>query len=783
MTLHPGIRLTVAIVSISFAVIAVPTSAAMPDQVQLAIDKAQKFLLDHRNKTGTWEEVDTPEIGTDEGLRLDVKGRQWGGLTAISTYALLASGKDWRDKDLAPAIDFLLKANIEGTYSLGMSSQLALFLPPAKTRQLVKFNTGKLGNGLFLPPGGVPAIKWPENVGFYSYWTGSPAGSDQLTFNPNTRNFGSPQERDWYDRSASQYGVLGMWALEQAGGDIPKSYWAIVDTAWKRAQNNDGGWNYRQGDERTASMTAAGIATLFITQDYTLQRNWGDCRGGVKNEYIEHGLEWIDRHIDEAVNGTFYTLYGIERIGAASGRRYFGGKDWFDLGAQYLLSKQHEDGSWSGDRGEIPDTCFALLFLARGRAPLLMNKLQYESQEGRNAVPDVWDERPRDVANLAAWVGKQQESFFNWQVVNFDVPAEQLHDAPILYIAGSRMISMKEEEMKVLRAFIVGGGMIVGNADCNSPAFAAGFMKLGKGLFPKYEFKPTPANDLIWREQFTQFRTKPRVMELSNGVRKLMVLLPDDPARAWQMRNEKSGETSYELGANIFLYATDKQGGSARGAGYFASASATTQSSTQPATRPTRKIQVARLMLGPNPDPEPGGWTRLAKILWRTSKIDLTTKNVTTSNLSGFKIAHLTGTGSFSLDPKSRDALKSFVTSGGTLVIDAAGGDSAFADSMQTELEAMFGAGKLDLLPPDHPLYTKSDLKLEEPYYRRYALDHVADRKHPQLRAISLNNRLAVFFSREDLSAGLVGEEVDGIYGYTPQCATNLMAAILAYVK
>ena len=478
-----------------------------------------------------------------------------------------------------------------------------------------------------------------------------------------------------------------------------------------------------------------------------------------------------------------YTLYGIERIGAASGRRYFGGKDWFDLGAQYLLSKQHEDGSWSGDRGAIPDTCFALLFLARGRAPLLMNKLQYETQEGRNAVPDVWDERPRDVANLAAWVGKQQESFFNWQVVNFDVPAEQLHDAPILYISGSRMVSMKEEEMKVLRAFVEGGGMILGNADCNSAAFAAGFMKLGKELFPKYEFKQTPANDLIWREQFTQIRTKPRVMELSNGVRKFMVLLPDDPARAWQMRNEKSRESSYELGANIFLYATDKQGGSARGASYYASASATTQSSTQPASRPARKIQVARLMLGPNPDPEPGGWTRLAKILWRTSKIDLTTKDVTPARLSGFKIAHLTGTSSFSLDAKSREALKTFVTTGGTLIVDSAGGDSAFADSMQTELEAMFGAGKLELLPPDHPLYTKADLKLEEPYYRRYALDHVADRKHPQLRAITLNNRLAVFFSREDLSAGLVGEEVDGINGYTPQSATTLMAAMVTYVK
>jgi hypothetical protein len=31
-------------------------------------------------------------------------------------------------------------------------------------------------------------------------------------------------------------------------------------------------------------------------------------------------------------------------------------------------------------------------------------------------------------------------------------------------------------------------------------------------------------------------------------------------------------------------------------------------------------------------------------------------------------------------------------------------------------------------------------------------------------------------FSREDLSAGLVGQDFDGILGYTPETATRLMA-------
>ena len=62
-------------------------------------------------------------------------------------------------------------------------------------------------------------------------------------------------------------------------------------------------------------MTAAGVATLFITQDYASTENSGNCKGGVRNEFIERGLSYMDNHIEEAISGNLYTLYGIERIG------------------------------------------------------------------------------------------------------------------------------------------------------------------------------------------------------------------------------------------------------------------------------------------------------------------------------------------------------------------------------------------------------------------------------------------------------------------------------------
>jgi len=45
------------------------------------------------------------------------------------------------------------------------------------------------------------------------------------------------------------------------------------------------------------------------------------------------------------------------------------------------------------------------------------------------------------------------------------------------------------------------------------------------------------------------------------------------------------------------------------------------------------------------------------------------------------------------------------------------------------------------------------------------------------------NGRVGVFYRREDLSACLVGEPVDGILGYTQQTAVQLMRDMILYAE
>ena len=77
-----------------------------------------------------------------------------------------------------------------------------------------------------------------------------------------------------------------------------------------------------------------------------------------------------------------YYQYGVERAGRLSGQRFFGPHDWYREGAAYLLEGQvRQDGSWIGATAAETDpvvaSSFALLFLSKGLAPVLINKLNY----------------------------------------------------------------------------------------------------------------------------------------------------------------------------------------------------------------------------------------------------------------------------------------------------------------------------------------------------------------------------------------------------------------------
>jgi len=654
--------------------------AATPAEVEAAIQRGIRAVY-AAQRGGIWDTAAPRPAG---GFGMNRIGLQWGGETALATYALLAAGESRQDAKLAKPIEFLKTADIKGIYALGLRAQLWHFLPPSLE---VKAGVKKDGDLL------IASIKsGADNKGMFNYPV-----KDTI-----------PR----YDNSVSQYGVLGIWAVAQLGYEVPTASWKTMDSAWREHQLSDGGWPYiPERPDATMSMTAAGIATLFITQDFLNLGKGADCTGNIRDANIEKGMKRITENFANAQGRrNYYTLYGLERIGVASGYKYFGTTDWYQDGAEFLVRNQAVDGSWGMD---VSDTCFAILFLVRGRAPVIMNKLEYEiDQNGDKPKLANWDERPRDCANLAHWMAKELEKDMNWQIVNLKVSVDDLHDSPILYISGNQVLGFTPEQEGKLKQFVEQGGMILGNADCGSTAFAQSFEKLGQKLFAPYEFRNLPKDHLIFTTPYnhTKWKVTPTIRGLTNGARELMVLMPTaDYSKLWQLNVYVGREEGHQLMWNLYFYAIDKKDMRFKGQTYIVHSS--------PDVKPIKQVPVARLEYAGNWNPEPGGWRRLHNVMHNQDSTELDVKTVKLGSgelLAGeFKIAHLTGTHRFHLDSAAVSEISKFVEAGGTLIVDACGGNSDFAAAAEEQLKLIFPDGKMNVIAPEHPVFS-SGVKTSE---------------------------------------------------------------------
>jgi hypothetical protein len=198
-------------------------------------------------------------------------------------------------------------------------------------------------------------------------------------------------------------------------------------------------------------------------------------------------------------------------------------------------------------------------------------------------------------------------------------------------------------------------------------------------------------------------------------------------------------------------------------------------------------MKLARRQYAGAWNPEPAGWARLTAILHNRDAFSLDVQSVKLGDGKldhSYKVAHLTGAFKFSLPQEQRDEIRKYVQGGGTLIIDACGGSGDFASSAQQELAAIFPDGKLSATPLglDSPVFA-AGAKIDHVEYRPTAKKILGPLHTPRVLAMEVNGRPAVFFSAEDLSCGLVGMPVDGIYGYDPETASAIMEKLVLFAN
>lgn len=700
------------------------------------------------------------------------------GVTSLCTLAMLSAGAASSDPSIQRALTYLRDfGNPEQTYSTSLQTMVFCLASPDVDRLLIRRN-----------------VKWLETAqGSTGGWSYNASGAGA-------------------DTSNSQFAMLALHEAQRIGVQVDRETWRESMKYWSKQQNSDGSWGYR-GSNGTGSMTCAGIASMIIaSRNFDRGDAWVHegritcCGKQNSNEKIERGLAWLGRNFSVTRNPSanansnsswlFYYLYALERVGRMSGNRFIGQHDWYREGAEMLVNRQDRlSGAWTGTvplRNVDISTSMALLFLSKGRRPVLVSKLQH-------ADSDQWNRHRNDLGNLTQYVESRWDRELTWQTI--DVKAASVNDllqTPVLFISGKTGIRLKDNAKQRLRDYVNQGGFIFAEACCNSAAFDAQFRALMKELFPDSQLRLLPPNHPIW---YAEQRIDPQYIRplygLDSCCRTSVVYCPENLGCYWELARGKGVaypskiqseiDAVLGIGANVLAYATGRE------LREKLDMPTVTMEADAVDSIDRGALQIAKLQHGGGSDDAPAALANLLRIAQDQLRFPVRIERQLVSpldpKLPDFPILFMHGRRDFKFSEEEREALRSFLVNGGVLFADAICASQTFAEAFRRELKLVLGS-ELRRIPKDHPLYSReyrgyqiSTVKLRRPESRRenQPLSASVQEVAPVLEAQLIDGRVAVIFSPYDISCALENHSSMDCTGYLRDDAARLGINVILF--
>jgi hypothetical protein len=757
--------------------VALPIDAAPPakenlaEQVRKAIEEGKKFLRNQQvevdDVTGHWE------------IDINSKGRR-GGWTSLALLALLNAGEDPKAKVIQRGLTFLRGVEPADTYVVGLQTMVFAEAGDPKDLARIQRNVDWLVQARVMRGG--------ELLG-WGYRSGGASA----------------------DNSNTQYALLGLWAGHTAGAKINRDVWESIRAFYTRTQQADGGWYYIPAyPNSTSTMTTAGVCGLLIAgqalniDQQQLQPNGVALKCGFypEDRALASGMKWLVDHFEiEVRHRLFYNIYGIERAGRLSGQRFFGDHDWYREGCQYLVRAQQDDGSWylRGQRFDtwpVVSTSFGLLFLSKGRTPILISKLVHGSPD--NLTLD-WNRKHSEVRHLTEFASKElfKRQPLGWQIFNarevrpnnqeevLNLVGELL-PSPIAYFSGHNEPLFTNWEKEMLKRYVDGGGFILAEACCGSQAFDTGFRKLMKEMFPDNPLTELKPEHPIWRSHPPG--VDPREFKLFGielGCKTVVVYSPQPISGWWEANQFKEGRGKqvFLLGTNIIAYATGLE--MPKPKGFHVDVP-----TDKPETKvPRGYLKVAQLKTGDRWRSAATGIKNLMLDLRKTARMDVALKTEELfpddKDLFNFKFMYMHGREDFTVS--NVELLKANLETGGTLFADACCGRDDFDRAFRQLMEQTFKDKKLEPIPTNDDLFSKelNGTAITSVRCRRKKADGTVDPEYkqvpPALEGIKINGRWAVIYSRYDIGCALEKHTSPDCLGHDHESALKLASAAVLY--
>jgi len=527
--------------------------------------------------------------------RIGTKGRVFNhcypvGQTALALLAMLEAGLPVTDPSARKALSYAFETPTDHTYDVALQAMVLAKLPKDKLGRSQR-RTMELLLKRF--------VDWQADDGMWTYWLMDPRRVPGAERGRRGRTVG----RNWRDsfrsgdNSNTQFAVLALWELGKRGVEIPERTLRRAAGHFTRTQTVTNGWpyvgNYKDYDvpSQSVTMTATGLASLYILRDllgakgaagegaFDGERSPQCGKAGPLDSAINRAFSRTEADLEGlgGLTGLYggkpfpvsaYYSYAIERIGVASGLKQIGSHDWYREGAWYFLTHQQRDGSWKVGYNKVVETSLAVLFLAKGRAPFIANKLKW---------PGDWCNHTRDLRNLVRYAENTFEQRFRWQIVDVRGNVDEWLDAPILYISGHQSPwRLDDGDRKKLRRFAERGGIILADNCCKAPAFDEGFRRLIAQVFPESELRELAPAHKIYSSHFklkadsnhpllgldlpiNKLEAEGKQLAGGDPTRTVVVYAPWTIGCVWHQNLLTNHERVFQIGVNLFRYATGKR--------------------------------------------------------------------------------------------------------------------------------------------------------------------------------------------------------------------------------